>query len=219
MMVGDDHQQQDDQVEPAMVRGENFTPPPLMNVEVSEDLLATHVSRDKKTLFWVPAGVQDRTVWALIDTGASRNLISQQVYEAMPHPPELRPPGDMKIVAGNNQEIPLLGWITLRFNINTRTAYQEFGVAKNLPLDMIIGGEFLRSHDCRIMYQESGRDAFGNKDGSCEKCVQNKEKLQVAKDPQLQFSAKRTPAKRRNLSCVVVPTRLPEEQERRRENL
>ena len=60
------------------------------------------------------------------------------------------------IVAGNNQEIPLLGWITLRFTINTRTAYHEFGVAKNLPLGMLIGGEFRRPHECQIMYQASG---------------------------------------------------------------
>ena len=150
-MIGDDQQQQDDQVEPAMVLGEDFTPPPLVNVDVSEDLLAAHISRDKKTLFWVPAGVQDRTVWALIDTGASRNLISQQIYEAMPHPTELRPPGSMMIVAGNNQEIPLMGWITLRFTINTRIVYHDFGVAKNLPLDMLIGGEFQRPHECQIM--------------------------------------------------------------------
>ena len=58
-------------------------------------------------------GVQNRTVWALIDTGASRSLISQQDYEAMPHPPTLRPPGDLMVVAGNNQEIPLFWWISL----------------------------------------------------------------------------------------------------------
>ena len=108
-MIGDDQQQQDDQVEPAMVLGENFTPPPVVNVDVSEDLLATHISRDKKTLFWVPVGVQDRTVWALIDTDASRNLISQRDYEAMPHPPELRPPGSLMVVTGNHHEITLLG--------------------------------------------------------------------------------------------------------------
>ena len=99
MMIGDDQQQQDDQVEPAMVLGEDFTPSPLVNVEVSEDLLAAHISRDKKTLFWVAVGVQDRTVWALIDTGASGNMISQQDYEAMPHPPELRPAGAMMVIA------------------------------------------------------------------------------------------------------------------------
>ena len=61
----------------------------------------------------------------------------------------------MMIVAGNNQEIPLVGWITLRFTMNTRTAYHEFGVAKNLPLDMLIGGEYLRPHECQIKYPDT----------------------------------------------------------------
>ena len=38
-------------------------------------------------------------------------------------------------------------------------------------------------------------------------------------DLQLQATPKLTTAKRRNLSCVVVPTRLPDEQARRREKL
>ena len=37
--------------------------------------------------------------------------------------------------------------------------------------------------------------------------------------PQLQATPKHTPEKRRDLSCVVVQTRLPVEQERRREKL
>ena len=73
-----------------------------MNVDVSEDLLAAHISRDNKTLFWLPVGLQDRTVWALIDTGASLNLISQRDYEALPQRPTLRPPGSLMVVAGNN---------------------------------------------------------------------------------------------------------------------
>ena len=43
--------------------------------------------------------------------------------------------------------------------------------------------------------------------------------MKAEHDPQLQATPKRTPAKRRNLSCVAVPTRLPDEQERRREKL
>ena len=85
-----------------MVLGEDFEPSPVVNVDGSEDLLATHITREKKTLFWVPVGVQDRTVWALIDTGASRNLISQRDYEAFPQPPTLRPPGRMMEEAVNN---------------------------------------------------------------------------------------------------------------------
>ena len=75
MMIGDD-QQQDDQQEPVCVLGEDFQPPAVVNVDVSEYLLAAHISPDKKTLFWLPVGSQDRTVWPLIDTGARGNLIS-----------------------------------------------------------------------------------------------------------------------------------------------
>ena len=67
--------------------------------------------------------------------------------------------------------------------------------------------------------QASGRDVFGIKDGCCKKCVHNREKMIAEHDPQLQATTKRTPANRRNLSCVSVTTRLPDEQERRCEKL
>ena len=123
------------------------------------------------------------------------------------------------VVAGNNQEIPLFCWISILFTINTRYAYHEFGVVKNLPIDMGIGAEFLRPKESQIIYKASGRDAFGIKDGCCEKCARNKEKMKAEHDPQLQATPKCTPAKRRNLSCLAVPTRLPDEQEGRREKL
>ena len=58
MMIGDDQQQQqDDQQEHVCVLGEDFQPPAVVNVDVSEDLLAAHVSRDKKTLFLAASGI------------------------------------------------------------------------------------------------------------------------------------------------------------------
>ena len=36
------------------------------------------------------------------------------------------------VVGGTNQEILLLGWITLRFSLNKRSAYEVFGVVRNL---------------------------------------------------------------------------------------
>ena len=55
-MIADEQQQQDDQQEPVLVLGEDFQPPAVVNADVSEDLLAAHISRDKKTFFgyqWV----------------------------------------------------------------------------------------------------------------------------------------------------------------------
>ena len=51
MIIADDPQQQDDQQEPVLVLGEDFQPPAVVNVDVSEDLLAAHISHDKNTLF------------------------------------------------------------------------------------------------------------------------------------------------------------------------
>ena len=57
------------------------------------------------------------------------------------------------------------------------------------------------------------------KDGCCEKCAGNKEKLKPTEDPHVQFSPKRTPSNKKNLSGVAVPRRLAEERERRRDML
>ena len=73
-----DEQEEEEQPDRAKELGEDFQPPLFVNVEVSEELLASQITRKKKTLFWVPLRVQDRIVWALIDTRASRNLISQR---------------------------------------------------------------------------------------------------------------------------------------------
>ena len=54
-------------------------------------------------------------------------------------------------LAGTNQEIPILGCITVCFSINSRRAYHEFGLVKILPIDIHIGAEFKRPHEWHIM--------------------------------------------------------------------
>ena len=50
-MIGNDQQQQDDQQDPVLVLGEDLQPRAVVSVDVSEDLLAAHISPEKKTLF------------------------------------------------------------------------------------------------------------------------------------------------------------------------
>ena len=82
MMLAEEHEEE--QPAGSIMLAEDFQPPPVVNVDVSDDLLATHITREKKTLFCLPVGVQERTEWALIDTGASRNLISQRAMKIFP---------------------------------------------------------------------------------------------------------------------------------------
>ena len=51
MMIADEQQQENDQPDPLMVLGEDFPAPAVVNVDVSENLQAAHISPDKKTLF------------------------------------------------------------------------------------------------------------------------------------------------------------------------
>ena len=50
MMIADE-QQQDEQPDGAMVLGEDFQPTPVVNVDVSEELLATPITRERKLYF------------------------------------------------------------------------------------------------------------------------------------------------------------------------
>ena len=151
MMITDEQQQQDDQPDSAMVLGDDFQTPNVVNVNVTEDLLAAHISPYKKTLFWVPVRVQDRTLCALIDNASSRNLIYKRDYEALPQLPTLRPPRSLLAVGGNNKEIPLLRWSTVRFPISTLSGSHHLCVVKNLSLDLLLGVEFLRKHEWQII--------------------------------------------------------------------
>ena len=63
MMIAEEHQH-DGQQDCAMEVGEDFQPTHRVNVDVSEDILPRHITREIKTLFCVPVGVHDSTVLA-----------------------------------------------------------------------------------------------------------------------------------------------------------
>ena len=98
-------------------------------------------------------------MWALIQTVASNNLISQLAYEALPQSPTLPPPETMMMVTGNNLEIPD-GMDDSALHHQTRNAYHDFGVLKNLPIHMISGAEFLLRDERQIISMASARVAL-----------------------------------------------------------
>ena len=90
-----------------------------MNLNQSEELFANHNTREKKTLFLLPEGMQNR-MCALLDIGTIRNVISQRDYEALAQAHTLPPAGTMIVVAEKNAQIPMMGQITHRFCITQR---------------------------------------------------------------------------------------------------
>ena len=108
-----------------------------------------------RLLFWSVIHVQNQTLWALADTGSCRNLMSEQFWNTLNLKTSLSPPGLRKVLAGDGLPLEIVGWITLIFRIGCNTVCHEVGVVKGLPVDFLIGGEFMYPHRCMLGYGDS----------------------------------------------------------------
>ena len=50
--------------------------------------------------------------------------------------------------------------MTLRFQLAGHVLLQEFGIVKDLPVEIILGGELIRPHKCTISSLSTERDTF-----------------------------------------------------------
>ena len=168
----------------------------------SDDVILTNSEPScKRSLFWVTASVQDKNVWTLADTGSCRNLMSNAFWESLPIHDVLTPPGSTVVVAGDGKTLDLLGWATIRFEIAGRALYHEVGIVRDLPLDFLLGGEFMRPHQCNLQYSTVGRNTFTLGDVPCSKCVRNHQILRTYNSPLL-HAYKKTPLGK-NLLCLL----------------
>ena len=142
------------------------------SIYTTDDMLCSHIST-KRLLFWVAAAIQDRNLWVLADTGSCRNLLSEKFFESLPISPRLAAPGATVVVAGDGKELDLLGWATVNFEIAGKMVYHEFGVVKDLPVDFLLGGEFMKPHACTLQYATTGRNRFQIGIDFCSSCNLN----------------------------------------------
>ena len=130
--------------------------PSLVDMSITDDRLCMHPSPAlDRSLVWSPMGILDRLHWALIDTGSDKNLASSNCWNLLSCKPHLRPPGPTRVIEGNNASLNFVGFMALRFQLAGHVLLHEFGVVKNLPVDIIIGGELERPHECPITYASS----------------------------------------------------------------
>ena len=83
------------------------------------------------------------------------------------------PPGHTKVIAGNGKILVIIGWVTLRLKIAGRVVYHDCGIVKDLPIDFILGGEFMKPHACTLQYAPAGRNEFIVQRTECKYCAQN----------------------------------------------
>ena len=138
-------------------------------------------------MFFVNVQFQNRWTWSMMDTGASRNLMSSDFFAQLFHQPELRPPGATRIIAGNGASLDLRGWTTLVVAIGGHWIFHEFGIVGDMPLDAVCGAELMKSHAVILKYVPDGPNVFELGNASCAQCEEGRTQLLKDSSPQLRF--------------------------------
>lgn len=60
------------------------------------------------------------------------------------------------MIEGNKTILDLMGFVTLRFQLAGHTFLHEFHVLRVHPVDIIIGGELARPHECGLTIRRPG---------------------------------------------------------------
>ena len=138
-------------------------------------------------MFFVGIQIQNRWTWAMFDMIASMNLVSTKFFSQLFHQPDLRPPGAMRIVAGNGAALDLRGWTTLIVSIDGHWLIHEFGVVGDMPLDAVCGSELMKSHAVVLKYLPDGPNELELSNPSCALCETGRAEFLKAQSPQLKF--------------------------------
>ena len=104
-------------------------------------VFSAHVKK-KNQLILINVSLSGKPCQALLDTGASRTLISSEIN----HDDELTP-SDIPLISSSGHALPIMGTVHKTFQIGgTSYKHQFYVVQKNiLPVDMILGWDFLSS--------------------------------------------------------------------------
>ena len=128
-------------------------------------------------MFFVNVQFQNRWTWSMMDTGASQNLMSLKFFEQLFHQPVLRPPGPIRIVAGNGASLDLKGWATLMTSIGGNWLFHEFGIVGDMPLDAVCGAELMKPHVSVLKYAPEGTNVFELGNPTCALCEEGRDEL------------------------------------------
>ena len=151
------------------------------------DLPAEVCGEPLRELFFRVIVIQNKRVWALIDSGSSRNLLSEETYKSLAARPRMRSPGRVQILTGDETPVELLGFVTLIVHVTGIDLYHEFGVIRDFPLRAVIGGELLRPHAACLAYGPTGENELTLRISECESCLEVRRAMQKGQDPQLQY--------------------------------
>ena len=113
--------------------------------------------------------------------------MSTKFFSQLLHQTDLRPPGAMRIVAGNGAALDLRGWTTLIVSIDGYWLIHEFGVVGDMPLDAVCGAELMKSNAVVLKYLPDGPNELELSNPSCALCEAGRGELLKVQSPHLKF--------------------------------
>ena len=124
-------------------------------------------------LFWLRAAVQSSPYWFFVDTGSATNIVDKKFYFSLPFHPAPGPTDPReRLISGHNTALPVIGEVVLPFSLHNKQYYHLFRVVENFPVDLCLGADFMKAHECCLSY-EKGRNEFQIKKFSCPVCSEN----------------------------------------------
>jgi len=94
---------------------------------------------------------------SLVDSGATRSLISMDLYNNLPRKPQMMDSELSSFVVANSESLPCYGKVELPVLMGSQYISVMFYVVPRLLHDMIIGRDCLVKHNAKIDY---GRDVL-----------------------------------------------------------
>ena len=90
---------------------------------------------------------------ALLDTGASRSIISRQFLDCLPGKHILQPSNIKNFIVANSNEMRVMGVITLPVLLGENRCHMSFHVVEDLATEVIIGRDYMIKYRIRINYK------------------------------------------------------------------
>lgn len=112
--------------------------------------------------------------------------MSYAFYHKLYAQPTTCPTNGITIVVGNCRNIAYIGFEIFIVFFNDMWLFYDFGVVKNLSLDVEIKSKFMRYHNAQLKYLYFGENLIEHKT-ECAKCIMKKHLVRGLADKQLRL--------------------------------
>ena len=139
---------EDEQAEPGSVKILSKKEPEFPNQARSDEVKSrklTHSQYIPGATLLIPYEVESLRCWAMIDTGASRSLMSLELAKTIGNPIA---PNPSRLTGPIANEMPTKGIVKAQVKIGTCVASDEFVVVEDLYPEIMIGLKFMMENQC-----------------------------------------------------------------------